>query len=159
MCLIALAVAPCKSQSSPMNLLRRLRVSDRSGCGAVQISTLAEEPSAEIVCVCVCVSHRSRCGAACVFETLPTNPRGDLRAESLSLRRRGAVRRLCVAQSTRQLPKAVSRARKSPRTASTRAINLRRGFAETKTNSHGATARALRRARSPQRVACAPPKS
>ena len=31
--------------------------------------------------------------------------------------------------------------------------NLRRGFAETKTNSHGATARALRRARSPQRVA------
>ena len=31
--------------------------------------------------------------------------------------------------------------------------NLRREFAETKTNSHGATARALRRARSPQRVA------
>ena len=30
---------------------------------------------------------------------------------------------------------------------------LRRGFAESKTNSHGATARALRRARSPQRVA------
>ena len=30
--------------------------------------------------------------------------------------------------------------------------NLRRGFAETKTNLHGATARALRRARSPQRV-------
>ena len=29
--------------------------------------------------------------------------------------------------------------------------NLRRGFAETKINSHGATARALRRARSPQR--------
>ena len=33
------------------------------------------------------------------------------------------------------------------------AHNLRRGFAETKTNSHGATARALRRTRSPQRVA------
>ena len=31
--------------------------------------------------------------------------------------------------------------------------NLCRGFAETKTNSHGATARALRRARSSQRVA------
>ena len=30
--------------------------------------------------------------------------------------------------------------------------DLRRGFAELKTNSHGATARALRRARSPQRV-------
>ena len=30
--------------------------------------------------------------------------------------------------------------------------NLRRGFAELKTNSHGATARALRHARSPQRV-------
>ena len=37
--------------------------------------------------------------------------------------------------------------------------NLRRGFAETKTNSHGATARALRCARSPQRVARAPQKS
>ena len=37
--------------------------------------------------------------------------------------------------------------------------NLRRGFAETKTNSHGATARALRRARSPQRVARGPQKS
>ena len=30
--------------------------------------------------------------------------------------------------------------------------DLRRGFAELKTNSHGATARALRHARSPQRV-------
>ena len=37
--------------------------------------------------------------------------------------------------------------------------DLRRGFVKTKTNSHGATARALRRARSPQRVARAPQKS
>ena len=37
--------------------------------------------------------------------------------------------------------------------------NLRRGVAETKTNSHGATARALRRERSPQRVARGPQKS
>ena len=37
--------------------------------------------------------------------------------------------------------------------------DLRRRFAETKTNSHGATARALRRARSPQRVARGPQKS
>ena len=37
--------------------------------------------------------------------------------------------------------------------------DLRRGFAETKKNSHGATARALRHAQSPQRVARGPQKS
>ena len=81
-CRIALAVAPCESQSSRTNLLRRLCVSSRSRCGAVRISKLAEEPSAEIVrvellslwrrsnfkarrrtlCGDLCVSDRSRCG-------------------------------------------------------------------------------------------------
>ena len=37
--------------------------------------------------------------------------------------------------------------------------NLRKGLVETETNSHGATARALQRARSPQRVARGPQKS
>ena len=48
-CRIALAVAPCEFQSSPTNPLRRLCVSNRSRCGVVRISKLADEPSAEIV--------------------------------------------------------------------------------------------------------------
>ena len=50
------------------------------------------------------------------------------------------------ARTTRQLPKAVSRARKS------HGATASRGFIGLKTDAHGATARAIRHARSPQRV-------
>ena len=49
--LTLIAVAPCEVQSSPANPQRRLCVSNRSRCGAVRISKLADEPSAEI-CAC-----------------------------------------------------------------------------------------------------------
>ena len=50
-CRIALAVAPCDFFTWPTNPLRRLCVSNRSRCGAVRISKLADQPSAEI-CAC-----------------------------------------------------------------------------------------------------------
>ena len=55
---VALAVAPCDLQSSPTHPLRRLRLSNRSPCGAVRIFDFADEPLAEILHV----SDRSRCG-------------------------------------------------------------------------------------------------
>ena len=103
-CRIALAAAPCESQSSRTNPLRRLCVSDRSRCGVVRISKLADEPSAEIVRVGslslwrranLKARGRTLCGdcacrialavAPCDFFTWPTNP----------------LRRLCVSDRSR----------------------------------------------------------
>ena len=108
-CRIALAVAPCEFQSSPTNPLRRLCVSDRSRCGAVRISKLADEPSAEIVRVGALslwrranlhAGRRTLCGdcacrsalavAPCEFQRWPTNPLRRLRVSNRS--RCGAVR-------------------------------------------------------------------
>ena len=47
-CRSALAVVPCPSLSSPMNLLQGSGVSERSRCGAVRILELADEPSTGI---------------------------------------------------------------------------------------------------------------
>ena len=103
-CRIALAVAPCEFQSSRRNPLQRLCASDRSHCGAVRISKLAEEPSVEIVRVgslslwrraIFLRGPRALCGdcacrialavAPCDFFTWPTNP----------------LRRLCVSDRSR----------------------------------------------------------
>ena len=105
-CRIALAVAPCESQSSRTNPLRGLRVSDRSRCGAVRNFYVAREPSAEIVRVeslspwrranlkargrtlcgdCACRIALALAVAPCEFSTWPTNP----------------LRRLCVSNRSR----------------------------------------------------------
>ena len=103
-CRSALAVAPCEFQSSRRNPLRRLCVSERSRCGAVRISRLAEEPSAEIVRVGALSlwrranfnsCRRTFCGdcacrialavAPCEFESSAANP----------------LRRLCVSNRSR----------------------------------------------------------
>ena len=108
-CRIVLAVAPCEFQISPTNPLRRLCVSNRSRCGAVRISKLAHEPSAEIVRVGSLSlwrrafffrGPRTLCGdcacrialavAPCEFQISRTNP---LRTLCVSNRSRcGAVR-------------------------------------------------------------------
>ena len=107
-CRIALAVAPCELFTWPASPLRRLCVSDRSRCGAVRISKLADEPSAEIVRVGSLSLwrranflrvRRTLCGdcacrialavAPCEFSTWPTNPLRRLCASDRS--RCGAV--------------------------------------------------------------------
>ena len=56
-------------------------MSNRSRCGAVRISKLADEPSAEIVCV----SNRSRCGAVRISK-LADEPSAEIvRVGALSL--------------------------------------------------------------------------
>ena len=66
------------------------------------------------------------------------------------------ARRHSESDPTRTIPAEGSSGSRQIRTAPQRerfdAQDLRRGFARVKTNSHGATARALRHARSPQRV-------
>ena len=66
------------------------------------------------------------------------------------------ARRHSESDPTRTIPAEGSSGSRQIRTAPQRerfdAQDLRRGFAKVKTNSHGATARALRHARSPQRV-------
>ena len=115
-CRIALAVAPCEFAGWPTNPLRGSCVSDRSRCGAVRISKLADEPSAGIVRVGVLslwrranflCGRRTFCGdracrsalavAPCAFARSPTNP---LRGSCVSERSRcGAGRIFCVADA------------------------------------------------------------
>ena len=59
-CRVALAAAPCQSQSSPTNPLRRLRLSNRSRCGAVPL--------------CGDSCQTALAVAPCEFATSPTNP-------------------------------------------------------------------------------------
>ena len=98
---------------------------------------------------------RSRRG----FIGLKTNSHG---ATARALRHAGSPQRVRQGQrhsesaSTRTIPAEGSPRSRQIRTAPQRerfdTHDLRRGFAKVKTNSHGATARALRHARSPQRV-------
>ena len=101
-CQIALAAAPCELQSSPTDPQRRLCVSNRSRCGAVRISKLADKP-AEIVLVeslslwrrANFKARRQTCGdcacrialavALCEPQSSPKNP----------------LRRLCVSNRSR----------------------------------------------------------
>ena len=97
-------MAPCEFSTSPTNPLRGSCVSERSRCGDVPISKLADEPSAGIVRVGALSlwrranflrGRRTLCGyracrsalavAPCAFARSPTNP---LRVGALSLRRR-----------------------------------------------------------------------
>ena len=113
-CQSALAVAPCEFSTWPANPPRRLCVSNRSRCGAVRISKLADEPSAGIVRVGAlslwrranflrgrrtlcrdCACRIALAVAPCEFSTWPTNP---LRGSCVSERSRcGAVRIFYVA--------------------------------------------------------------
>ena len=66
-----------------MNPLRGSCVSDRSRCGAVRISKLADEPFAG-----TCVSERSRCGAVRICTLADEPSAGIVRVGALSLWRR-----------------------------------------------------------------------
>ena len=106
-CVSELAVAPCELSTCLTNPLRGLCVSDRSRCGAMRISKLAEEPSAGIVrrnalavAPCKlstsptnplwgsCVSERSRCGAMRIFYVADAPSAGIVRVGALLLWRR-----------------------------------------------------------------------
>ena len=107
-------MATCEFSTSPTNPLRGSCAPDRSRCGAVRISKLADEPSAGIVRVGSLslwrranfkARRRTLCGdracrsalavAPCELSTWPTNP---LRGSCVSERSRcGAVRTFYVA--------------------------------------------------------------
>ena len=88
---LALAVAPCEFQSSPTNPLRGSCVSDRSRCGAVRISKLADEPSAGIVRVGALSLWRRPSAEIVRLESLSLWRRANLKA-----RRRTLCGDLCV---------------------------------------------------------------
>ena len=109
-------MVPCEFSSWPANPLRRLCVLNRSRCGAVRISKLVDEPSAEIVRVgalslwrranfkarrrtlcgdCACRIALALAVAPCDFFTWPTNPLQRLCVSDRS--RCGAVRIIYVA--------------------------------------------------------------
>ena len=107
-------MAPCEFSTSPTNIVRGSCVSERSRCGAVRISKLADEPSAGIVRIGALslwrranlhAGRRTLCGdracrstlavAPCEFARWSTNP---LRGSCVSERSRcGAVRTFYVA--------------------------------------------------------------
>ena len=90
------------------------------------------------------------------IRTAPQRERFDTSPQRVRRAQDNFARRHSESASTRTVPAEGSSGSRQIRTAPQRerfdTHDLRRGFAALKTNSHGATARALRHARSPQRV-------
>ena len=163
-------VALCKLLHAQLRL-SILRTDTRASCGEKlaqraqnSLKTDVEPLAVEVLCALYVCASGLRFFGRSRQEYTPHTTASLLEPElprTRGNRPRDRVIAKAGAQTTRQLPKAISRVkhRTAPQRERFDTHDLRRGFAETKTNSHGATARARRHARSPQMVHPRPAKT